>query len=330
MPTLEDVAAAAGVSRATASRVVNGDARVEPARRAAVERAVADLGYVPNRAARALVTRRTDTVALVVPRSPRDMFDQPFFGALAGGLQARLGQLDRELVLLMGGDAASQARTERYLQSGHVDGAVVVGLAGSERVAARLAAARLPVVVWGRPVLAPDVPYVDADNVGGAREAVRAMLEAGRTRIATIAGPADTAAGADRLAGYREELAAQGRYPRGRTEHADFSRAGGMLAMRRLLEDDPSLDGVVAANDVMAAAALTVLAEAGRRVPGDVAVVGFDDSPVALATRPTLSSVRQPTEEIGTALVDMLIALMAGEPVTPVVLPTELVRRESF
>jgi DNA-binding LacI/PurR family transcriptional regulator len=173
------------------------------------------------------------------------------------------------------------------------------------------------------------VPYVDVDHVGGVSEAVRHLLALGRRRIATIAGPQDMVAGVDRLVAWRAALRPS---PRRRSAIAfgDFTRESGVTAMRSLLSQDPSLDAVFVASDLMAHGALRYLREAGRRVPDDVAVVGFDDIEMAGYTDPPLTTVRQPIVEIGRVLTRQLLRLAAGEPIEPaVVLPTELVVRES-
>jgi DNA-binding LacI/PurR family transcriptional regulator len=172
------------------------------------------------------------------------------------------------------------------------------------------------------------VPYVDVENELGAERAVRYLLESGRRRIATIAGPQDMVAGIDRLNGYRTALRDSDR--RSIIAVGDFTRESGVAAMRQLLEDDPKLDAVFAASDLMADGALRTLRQAGRRVPDDVAIVGFDDNAGAKYTEPPLTTVRQPIFEIGRTLARQLLKLAAGKEIEPsVVLPTELIIRES-
>jgi DNA-binding LacI/PurR family transcriptional regulator len=172
------------------------------------------------------------------------------------------------------------------------------------------------------------VPYVDVDQRGGVTAGVRHLLERGRRRIATIAGPQDMVAGVDRLDAYRQTLAGSDR--RSIVAVGDFTRESGEAAMRQLLSDDPDLDAVFVASDLMAHGALRALREAGRRVPAEVAVVGFDDIEIARYTDPPLTTVRQPIEEIGHTLARQLLRLLGGHEIAPaVVLPTELVIRES-
>jgi len=185
-------------------------------------------------------------------------------------------------------------------------------------------------VACGRPLTTTcAVPYVDADNIGGARTAVNHLLAAGRSKLATIAGPRDMAAGMDRLQGFTETLTAAGIEPV--VAHGDFSAASGEHAMTRLLERRPALDAVFVASDLMAVGVLRALRRAGRRVPQDVAVIGFDDDPIAQCTQPALTTIRQPVEEQGFTMARHVLALIENEscPNPETLLPTSLVCRES-
>ncbi|GLX98371.1 substrate-binding domain-containing protein [Herbidospora sp. NEAU-GS84] len=323
-PTLEKVAARAGVSRATVSRVVNGSTTVAEHIRVAVQRAVEELGYVPNQAARSLVTQRADSIALVFSEPPVRVFsDDPTFAGIIRGVSTEADAADKQVVLMLAGSSRGHERVERYTTSGHVDGVIVASMHGADPLPAALARRGIPVVCSGRPLTGSSLPYVDIDNVGGAESAVRHLLESGRRRIATIAGPPDMVAGIDRLTGYRNALRDSGR--RSIIAIGDFTRDSGFEGMTQLLEDDPGLDAVFAASDMMALGALQALRRAGRRVPDDVAVIGYDDVPAAPFADPPLTTVRQPTMRMGRELARLL--LHPGE--SSVILPTELVVRES-
>jgi DNA-binding LacI/PurR family transcriptional regulator len=330
--TLEGVAKAAGVSRATVSRVVNGSPKVSPENRRAVEAAVSELGYVPNRAARSLVTRRSDSIGVVITEPTGRLFSDPFFPRLLRGISASLAAANQQLVLLMPSSASDAERTANYLAAGHLDGALLVSLHDHDPLPGRLHDAGIPMVVSPRPGRVMPVSYVDVDNRGGARNAVLHLVAAGCRLIATIAGPSDMAPGVDRLAGYRDALVESGLGTDRKLEAvADFTQDGGAAAMERLLAARPDIDGVFAASDLMAAGALAVLAAAGRRVPEDVAVVGYDDSPVATSTQPQLTSVRQPIEEMGMEMSRLLLNAIerTGHAPRRVILATELVQRAS-
>ncbi len=330
--TLDGVAREAGVSRATVSRVVNGSPKVSPDVRRAVERAVARLGYVPNQAARSLVTRRSDSIGLVITEPASRLFDDPFFPRLLRGISAELSARNLQVVLLMPEDEAAELRLERYLGAGHVDGVILVSLHGDDPLPGHLEARGVPMVVGGRPPAGLSASFVDVDNREAARSAVRHLAGIGRRKIATIAGPQDMGAGIDRLEGYRDGLTELGMPRDDRlVATADFTYEGGAAAMRRLLAAAPDLDAVFAASDLIAAGALSVLRVAGRPVPEAVALVGFDDSPLAEAMEPPLTSVRQPIEEMGRELVRLLVESLdrTQRATRRVLLSTELVPRAS-
>jgi DNA-binding LacI/PurR family transcriptional regulator len=332
IPTLEDLARAAGVSRATASRVVNGSPTVGLDARHSVERAVAELGYVPNRAARSLVTRRSDSIGVVIAEPAGRIFGDPFFAEVLRGISAGLAAREMQLVLVLSQTPEEERRAERYLTGGHVDGAILFSLHGDDPLPEHLLSHGIPVVVGGEPPHGARVSYVDNDNHGGAIAAVNHLIDRGRTTIATITGPLDMPAGVARRRGYLDALRAAGRTPDPHLEEiGGFTREGGLAAMEVLLQRCPDIDAVFAASDLMAAGALSALYAAGRRVPEDVAVVGFDDSLIALSTQPALSSVHQSMEATGRELAGLLIHTIDArdQVIRRVVLGTDLVIRES-
>ena len=325
---LEDVALLAGVSTATASRVLTGSAQVKPETRRQVEKAITELGYVRS-AARA-AARRAGSIALVVCEHNLRMFSDPFFARLMQGVNAAIAPADMQLILISMDSVDECWRCVRYLRSGHVDGALFVGLHGQLPMDVREVG--VPVVFVGRPIHdAEEASYVDADNAGGAEAAVRYMLAAGRRAVATIAGPPDMAVGLDRLSGYRKALAETDPGRDDLVAYGDFSAASAEHAVHRLLDRRPDTDAVFATSDLMAAGALRALRRIGRRVPCDVAVIGFDDAPLARHTCPPLTTVRQPVEDLGARAVEELLALMGGGAGSRrrKVLATELVVRSS-
>jgi DNA-binding LacI/PurR family transcriptional regulator len=325
-PTLEEVALRAGVGRGTVSRVVNGSAQVSPRAKAAVEDAIAELGYVPNRAARTLVTQRTDSVALVIFESGERFFAEPFFGRIVQAVSSVLVARNLQMVLMIAQAPEERRRLEGYLTRQHVDGALLLSLHGDDPLPALLEERGVATVRVGRPMYADRGAYVDADNRAGAREAVAYLRRQGRRRIAAITGPLDMAAGLARLDGFRDVVGD------GPVAFGDFSQESGEAAMLRLLEQYPDVDAVFAASDTMAVGALRVLRHFGRRVPEDVALIGFDDSAVALHTDPPLTSVDQPIAEMGREVARLLLAKLDGDDDgsnSEVVLPTRLVIRGS-
>jgi DNA-binding LacI/PurR family transcriptional regulator len=314
--------------------VLAGSPRVSDHARDAVLQAAAELSYVTNRAARSLMTRRSDSIAFVVAEPEERFFADPFFSVLLRGVHAAVAAHDVQLVFAVLTDDTERERFARFARGGHVDGVAFVSLHGDDPLPRQLQDAGVPVMQQGRPFDTPrDAPaavgYVDADNYGGARAAARLLADAGRTRIGTVTGPLDMAAAVDRFDGFRYELTALGLAPAG-VAHGDFSVVGGRDAMRQLLDAAPGLDAVVVANDLMALGALQALSEQGRRVPDDVAVVGFDDIPLAGAAAPPLTTVRQPMADMGRAIATALLEMVdARVPRPPLVLPTEIGRRAS-
>jgi DNA-binding LacI/PurR family transcriptional regulator len=312
--------------------VVNGEARVSAEVVEKVREVIAELGYVPNQAARRLVTHRTGTVAVVASPPQGRLFLDPFFDLLLRGVRRELAGHGAQAVLLFLEEPDDHARVADYLGGGHVDAAVLFSLRPGDLLHEMIDRLGLPAVFGGRPLPRDGAtvparhPYVDGDNRGGARQAVRHLLSLGRRRIATVAGPYDQEnSAADRLAGYRDVL------PDGSprlVERADYSQDGGAVAMAALLDRCPDLDAVFVASDLMASGALRTLRERGRRVPEDVAVVGFDDlASIAESTDPPLTTVHQDAEEMGRLMARLLFE--PGSRTSSVVVPTRLVRRRS-
>ena len=329
-PTLEDLATAAGVSRSTASRAINGGSRVSPEAKAAVDAAVISLGYSPNRAARSLVTRRTSSIALVINEPDARVMMDPFFAAVITGVTEALRETDMQLVLLMSRAGGDPSRTVRYLRGGHVDGAIVVSHHKTDGWTEELAASGLPTVFIGRPRdTGQGIHYVDVDSFEGARQAALHLAATGRRRLATITGPLDMTAAADRLEGWRAGLKDAG-LPAGPEEPGDFTAAGGTEAAARLLARDGGIDGIFAASDLMARGAITALQAAGRTVPGDVAVVGFDDHLTGPGELP-LTTVNQPTVDMAAQAGRLLLADIEnpGAGREPLIFPARLVVRAS-
>lgn len=331
------VAEAAGVSRGTASRALNGSPNVSAKALEAVERAAAALGYRPNLAARSLALGRSESIGLVVSETDERLFGDPFFATLVRGVHDELAQTGTQLVLTLAQTAAERERVVRFAP-GRLDGVLVISAHGDDPLPQALEDAGIPVVTAGRigehpadEATGDDAPWwVDADNHGGAILATRHLVAAGRTRIGTVTGPLDMAVGRDRLRGWRDALAEAGLSDE-RVVHGDFSEASGERAMRELLQRFPDVDAVFVASDLMAVGALPVLKEAGRSVPGDVALVGYDDIPAARRSDPPLTTVAQPVDRLGRVMVRLVLARARGEAVAEheVVLPVQLVVRGS-
>ncbi|GGQ54908.1 LacI family DNA-binding transcriptional regulator [Streptomyces asoensis] len=331
-PTIKTVAARAGVGRTTVSRVVNGSDLVSDKAKAAVLAAIAELNYVPNSVARGLVTNRTNSVALVIPESESRLGSEPYFSAVIRGVSTALATTRTQLQLVLVRDQAERDQLTESVAERRVDGVLLVSVHEHDPLPGLLEDMGLPTVLAGRRSRAESLSHVHSDNAGGAAAAVTHLLARGRRTIATITGPLDMDVSRSRLQGWRAALEEAGHeIPEHLVASGDFTEEGGQAAIRSLLGRVPALDAVFVASDVMAAGALAELRRQGRRVPDDVAVVGFDDSIIARHTNPSLTSVRQPVEEIGTTIARILLEEIADPqgPRQHVVLPTELVVRES-
>ena len=329
-PKLADVALQAGVSPATASRVLTGSARVRPETRQQVEAAIAYLGYVRNRAPRASSSRGTGSIAFMVCEDNARVFSEPFFPLMLRSVSRELSARGIQLVLLTAHSPRDYQIASRYLRSGHVDGALLVSMHGKRPLDLR--SLGVPVVLAGRSFGQDDgISYVDADNA--------------RRRQDGSGVPAQ-----ERPRDGRHDRRAARHGPRGRPAHrvpkamaeaglsdpnlvmfGDFGRVSAEHGLYRLLDRRPGIDAVFAASDLMAAGVLGALRRAGRRVPDDVAVIGFEDSPLAQHTEPKLTTVRQPVEAMGARMASELLALIArgGQQPAQVILDTELVIRDS-
>jgi DNA-binding LacI/PurR family transcriptional regulator len=327
-PTIEDVAAVAGVSRGTVSRVLNGGHYVSPATLDLVNQAIKKTGYVVNQHARSLVTQRSESVAFVLSEPTERLFTDPNFAVLLRGCTQALAEHDIGLFVCIAASAAERSRVARFLAAGHVDGALLISAHAGDTLLPLLASAAVPYVACGAPLgYEAKIPYVAVDERAGGRAMTEFLRSRGGTRIATITGPLDTAGGRLRLDGYRDFLGDD--YDEALVEEGNYSQGSGERAMTALLARRPDLDAVFVASDVMAVGALNALRRANRQVPGDVAIGGFDDSSAAMAARPALTTMRQPFQRISNEMVRLLLAAINGEERSAVILPTELVRRES-
>ncbi|ALG15077.1 LacI family transcriptional regulator [Kibdelosporangium phytohabitans] len=321
------------MSRSTASRALNEETYVSPQARQAVRAAVRDLGYSPNQAARSLVTKRTGGVALVLSEPESMVLDDPYYLVAMRAAFRELANRGSQMLVMFVDNKEDIPRTMKFLDGGHVDGVLVFAPHIGDPLATALRLLRVPVVFGGSSVANGKGLYtVDYDNTSGAKLAVEYLLARGRRRIVTVSGPRDQRSARDRLAGWRETMAAAGLAWEGLAEAADFTQTGGDIAMQRLLDRVPDLDAVFAASDPMAAGAMRALHSAGRRVPDDVAVIGFDDNPrVAPLLDPPLTSVHQDPGEQVREMIEMLLRLLSGEqpPQRHLVLPVSLTTRQS-
>lgn len=315
VPTLEDVARVAGVSRATVSRVIRDERNVAPSLKETVDRAIAETGYVPNRAARSLVTGRTGSVVVAVTGTYANgsgaevdpaVLSDPFFGRVVWSFVRALREADINPILMLVDTDADRHQVLGQLRQGSADGALLVSTLADDPLPGLLAEAGLVAVRFARPARPVPISFVDVGHAEGARLAADHLVQRGCRQVASITGPLDVPAAAERWAGFRDAMARHGIAYVPATA-GNFTQESGESAMAELLVEDPAIDGVFAANDMMAIGAMHELRRQGRTVPDDVAVIGFDDSQIARLSRPTLTTVRQPAEEMTERMVRALL-----------------------
>jgi LacI family transcriptional regulator, galactose operon repressor len=311
-PTIYDVARLAGVSTATVSRALNGTGQIAPPTRAAIEAAVKQLGYRANTIARSLVTKSTQTIALLLPDT-----SNPFYAALVSGIQEHALRHGYTMLLCTTeGDAEREEQYLSLLRAKQVDGALVDGLRLPPDRIARFVKDGFPIVCLDRDVDSDSIPLVQVDNRLGGRLATEHLIELGHSRIGHVTGAQVLGISDERLAGYWEALVNAGIEADSRlVAEGHFTAEGGYAGARALLEASPNLTSIFAANDLSALGVLNALAESGRRVPGDVSVVGFDDLRLSAFTSPPLTTIRQPATEIAELATKLLLDLTRGKTV---------------
>ncbi len=330
--TLEDIAEQAGVSRATVSRVVNNQANVSAKTRKRVLEVIQKNNFRPNAAARALASQRSRTIGLVLPLSVSNFFTDPYYPFLTKGIAQACNQNNYTLAFFLVSNKDDEDNMyPRIARKGFLDGVVVQsGHHGDQGIIGNMIDMQIPMVVIGRPFRSDNITYVDIDNNNAAFQAVSHLIRLGHKKIATITGPLDSTAGLDRLDGYRRALRERNLlYDENLVAQGDFTEAGGYYAMQKILSH--RFDAVFAASDVMALGALRALNDAKLTVPGDVALVGFDDLPLASYSNVPLTTVRQPVVQSGIYTIETLIDIIEHGIKEPrhIVMDTELIIRDS-
>jgi LacI family transcriptional regulator len=328
--TIRQIAKLAGVSRSTVSRVLNDHPNVNPETRDQVLRVITKTGFRPDPIARSLSSRRADMIGLVIPLTIQSLFEDPFFPRLMQGIAQGCNRNDYTLTLFLLHTLEDEEKLyPRISRRQFLDGLIVTATRNGDPMIPKLLANRIPFVLHGRHEDSR-VSFVEVDNVTGAHTAVTHLVRLGRRRIALITGPVGSQAAEDRKRGYLQALRER-RIPADEAlvVHGDFTETSSFEAMQCLLPHEP--DAVFVASDSMALGAMRALREAGKRVPDEVAVVGFDDMPHAATADPPLTTIRQPIRQTGALAVEMLIDILenGADPPRRIILPTELVIRAS-
>jgi LacI family transcriptional regulator len=329
--TLEDVAKLAGVHRSTVSRVINDSPNVSPEARKKVQRVIQSTGYQPNAAARSLASQRSNMIGLVLPRSVSSFFTDPFFPHLTQGIAFGCNNNNLSLSLFLAGNREDEDKIlPRISRRGFLDGILIQAGRPDEFLIDRLTKSNIPVVIIGRPFAPDGICYIDIDNISAGTKATQHLLDLGYQNIATITGNHDSTVTLDRLEGYQKALTAAGREIRpDLIAEGDFSEHSGYLAMKALLPDRP--DAIFCQSDIMAAGAMRAIQEAGLSVPEDIAIIGFDDIPIARQLKVQLTTIKQPITKFGIKAVELLIDLIENDtkPARRVILDTEIIVRDS-
>ncbi|MFC8259820.1 LacI family DNA-binding transcriptional regulator [Streptomyces sp. NPDC057291] len=319
--TIADVAREAGVSKTTVSRVINTKGEVDGSTAARVREVIAQLGYVPSSGAVGLARGSSRTVGMLVPS-----LTWPWMGEVLQGVVDTVEAADYGLLLFTcNRGAESVERFTSQVSARAFDGLVVVEPENTLDHLTALHRGGLPIVLIDDRGHHPEFSSVVTTNHEGGASAARHLLAAGRTRPLVLTGPQHFGCVRDRLDGFRTVL------PTDLVVHGDFTERSGRQVVEQLLAERAQFDSVFAHNDISAAGVLRALRAAGRSVPDDIAVVGFDDIPMAEHTEPPLTTVRQPTRQMGETAARLLLSHLGGTatPDGPVVLPTELVVRLS-
>lgn len=327
MATVKDIARQAGVGVATVSRALNRTGYIKPSTLVKIEQVAQELGYIPNRQARAMVNGKTMTLGILIP----DM-DNALFMRIVRGINDTAYPLGYSLLVMDSrGDSIRERQILRTMQELRVDGLILFCTPGTAELLS-IIDDTFPIVVIDRLLEGVDVPQVSVNHYHGAQLATDLLLSQCHYPPAFLGGPDTVTSSILRLQGYLVQLAAAGiGQNEARVEMGQFTYEGGYRGMRQLLGRYTSIDGVFAANDLSALGALRALRDEGLRCPDDIRIVGFDDIEATRYVYPSLTTIRQPMNKIGQTALELLLSQKyKGAPLTgPILLPGKLVRRES-
>ena len=328
--TIDQVAKAAGVSRATVSRVMNGTAKVSTERERAVKKAIAKYSFTPNSTARRLAGGRSGLIALLMEESSEEFFLNPFWGEIVQGFSAVITDAGLHPLLLIRPKAGTADSLFSTLQAGQMDGIAIFSWHRPLKSFEKMLDPKMAVVFGGDLGGSKKYPYVDVDNAKGGFLATKHLIDLGCKKIVTVTGDLKLQSGRDRLDGYKKAISSSGLALKDELiVHGDFTQSKAEELIRRLLKKKIKFDGVVAGNDLSAVGVIDVLTHNGISVPGKVKVVGFDDSPVAARNSPAITTIRQPSRELGAQVAESLIAKLNGQEVEDKILDVKLIKRES-
>lgn len=327
---IELIAKEAGVSKATVSRVLNGSAKVSPEFTKAVNKAVKKFGFVPDAAARQLAGGRSGLTVLLLEETNEEFFLNPFWGQVVQGFSSTISKAGLHPILLIHPKTADEESLFRSLQSNKVDGIAIFSWHRPIKNYEKMLDPRVSVVLGGDLGGSEKYPFVDVDNVKGGFLAANHLIEQGCKRILTITGDMRLQSARDRLAGYENALTKSGLdIDTNLIVNGDYTQSKSEDLLRKILDGKTKFDGLFAANDQSAIGAINVLSQKNISIPSKVKVVGFDDSPIASKTIPSLTSIKQPIRELGSEVAHSLINLIQGKEVPNKLIDVKLIKRAS-
>ena len=315
-PTLAEVAAAAGVSRSTASRALNDSPRISEETKKRVRAAAKEVNFVPNARGRALAVGRTEIIAVLVTEPLSELFSDPTYSEFLSGITEELSESSYLPVILQASSTHERNRAREHFERRSFDAVIDVSPYKGSELLEVLRELGVPTVLCGQLEGHPS------------RFAALAMKERGRKDIVAVLGPQDNPAVVDRLRGYRAVLGED--LPDANVIYTGWNNGDGYQAMHQILAREIAFDGVLCGSDRIAAGVITALNEAGLSVPADISVVGFDDHEIATRCVPALTTVRQPLREEGHMAANIALDMIKGAEPTTSVMHMQLIQRDSL
>jgi DNA-binding LacI/PurR family transcriptional regulator len=327
---IDAIAKAANVSPATVSRVLNGTVKVSLAREKAVRKAIAKFNYTPNASARHLAGGRSGLIALLMEESNEEFFYNPFWSQVVQGFSTTISNAGALPLLLVRPRSGTENSVFSTLLKGKIDALAVLSWHASTTNIAKNLDPKIPTIVVGDFGKSINSSHVDVDNVKGGVLATEHLIASGCKKILTITGDLKLQSGRDRLEGYKKALTGAGhKISEEMILQGDYTSSTARELTAEALKKKIKFDGIFAANDLSAISAMEVLQENGFNVPKEVKIVGFDDSPIASSSSPSITTIRQPIRELGAEVALSLLAILDGEEVADKLLDVELIVRES-
>ncbi|MFW6034736.1 MAG: LacI family DNA-binding transcriptional regulator [Halothermotrichaceae bacterium] len=331
--TIKDVGEYADVSPSTVSRVISNDKRISDETKKKVREAIKKLGYHPNAIARSLVTQKTKSMGLILSRPAEAAFANPFFPGIIQGI-ASIAQEEEYNLLLAAAKDYHREHEEALdmLRNGKVDGVILMAPRVNDDIIQQLLDFNYPFVLIGRSIELRDIPIVNNDNIKAAYDAVKFLIKKGQQKIAFLSGPEEYVVSRDRLTGYKKALKENGiKVNSDLIKYSSFTYEGGYENTMNLLKSKNDIDAVFAVDDMIASGALRAAQNMGLNVPEELAVMGFNDDPMAVHLRPALSTVKIPIVEMGKKAAQMLLQLIHDDDYKgeKIIIPTKIIERDT-